>query len=61
MGKMTNLGWVVYGQDIDQLKLVILNNLFLSVYVLAFVSSSSYCVQTCCACDITRPMSLLVT
>ena len=31
MGKRTNLGWVVYGQDIDQPKLIILTNLFLSV------------------------------
>ena len=28
MGKMTNVSWVVYGQDIDQPKLVILINLF---------------------------------
>ena len=27
---MTNVGWVVYGRDIDQPKLVILTNLFLS-------------------------------
>ena len=31
MGKRTNLGWVVYGQDIDQPKLVTFINLFLSV------------------------------
>ena len=31
---MTNLGWAVYVQDIDQPKLVILTNLFLSVCVI---------------------------
>ena len=30
---MTNVSWVVYRQDIDQLKLVILTNLFLSVQI----------------------------
>ena len=37
MGKMTNVSWVVYEQDIYQHTLVILTNLFISVYILSIV------------------------
>ena len=47
--KMTNVGWVVYEQDIDQAKLVILTNLFLSVL---FCFIAVVCSQLCFVCMI---------
>ena len=45
MGKMTNVNWVVYGQDVDQPKLVILTNLFPSEQNYGIKLFPSRCIQ----------------